>query len=128
MGKYVERAKALRADTAHHYNCAQAVLLAFQDVTGLSEEQSLKVAADFGGGLKHGDTCGAICGGLMVLGFLGKEDHPTVARLFDAIAGQNEGCTTCRELVALNASKGLPKKPHCDGMVCMIAELIEKMM
>ena len=33
-------------------NCGQAVLLAFTDVTGLTEQQSMAVASGFGGGLR----------------------------------------------------------------------------
>ena len=44
-------------------NCGQAVLLAFTDVTGLTEQQSMAVASGFGGGLRCGGVCGvAFCG------------------------------------------------------------------
>ena len=33
------------------YNCAQAVTVAFCDVTGLSEEFSARLASSFGGGM-----------------------------------------------------------------------------
>ena len=31
------------------YNCTQAVVLAFADLTGMREEQLLKIASSFGG-------------------------------------------------------------------------------
>ena len=33
------------------YNCAQAVLLAFEDVTGLDTETAAKLSSSFGGGM-----------------------------------------------------------------------------
>ena len=35
---YVEKARALRADPAVHYNCCQAVLVTFADRLGLTPE------------------------------------------------------------------------------------------
>ena len=127
MSKHLELAQSYRNDTNIHYNCAQSVLMAFKDVTGLSDEASFKVAADFGGGLKHGNTCGAITGGLMVLGFLGYEDHETVAKLFDLVANEHDGCTDCADLIRINSEKGLPKKPHCDKLVYDVVEFIDKL-
>ena len=37
---YVEKARALRADPAVHYNCCQAVLVTFADRLGLTPEQA----------------------------------------------------------------------------------------
>jgi C_GCAxxG_C_C family probable redox protein len=51
------------------FNCSQSVLTVFSSEYGLSENDSLKVACAFGGGmgrLQH--TCGAVTGALMVLG------------------------------------------------------------
>ena len=50
------------------FNCAQAVLAAFAEGFGLSEEMALKVATQFGGGARKGEMCGAVSGALMVLG------------------------------------------------------------
>ena len=53
------------------YNCAQAVFVAFSDVTGLSEEQAFAVATSFGGGMGHtGEACGAVTGMYMAVGAL----------------------------------------------------------
>lgn len=125
MSKHLELAKQFRNDTNIHYNCAQSVLMSFKDVTGLQDEAAFKVAADFGGGLKHGNTCGAITGGLMVLGFLGFEDHETVAKLFDVVSSTNDGYTDCKDLIRINQEKGLPKKPHCDKLVYDVVEFID---
>ena len=58
-----------RAETYHNqgFNCCQAVIAAFSDVTGLSEAQSLAVGGGFGGGMRCGEICGAVSGAVMVL-------------------------------------------------------------
>ena len=48
-------------------NCAQAVLLTFQDVTGLDPTLAAKLSAPFGGGMgRQREVCGAVSGMLMV--------------------------------------------------------------
>ena len=45
-----------RANSYHDrgFNCSQSVLAAFTDVTGLSEEESFRIAAGFGRGALEG--------------------------------------------------------------------------
>jgi len=51
------------------YNCAQSVLYAFCDELGLDKELALKLATGFGGGMGHlQEVCGAVTGGILVLG------------------------------------------------------------
>lgn len=53
------------------YNCSQSVLLAFQDITGLSVEQSALISSSFGGGMgKLREVCGAVSGMFMVAGLV----------------------------------------------------------
>ena len=53
------------------YNCAQAVAVAFCDVTGLEESFAAKMASSFGGGMgRMREVCGAVSGMLMVAGLL----------------------------------------------------------
>ncbi len=52
------------------YNCCQAIVAAFSDMTGLTEEQSFAVGGGFGRGLRCGEVCGAISGAIMVLGMV----------------------------------------------------------
>lgn len=49
-------------------NCAQCVLKACADHTGLDDETAFAVANGFGGGLRSGEVCGAISGGVMAIG------------------------------------------------------------
>lgn len=52
------------------FHCSQAVLAAFADDCGLTEEQALRLGACFGSGMRKGEVCGACTGALMVLGSL----------------------------------------------------------
>ena len=53
------------------YNCAQSVVVAFSDLTGLDESFSAKMASSFGGGMgRMREVCGAVSGMLMVAGIL----------------------------------------------------------
>jgi C_GCAxxG_C_C family probable redox protein len=53
------------------YNCSQAVLLAFSDLTGLDETVAMKMASSFGGGMgRLREVCGTVSASLMVLGIL----------------------------------------------------------
>ena len=40
------------------FNCAQSVLAALQEETGLDESTAKRVAAGFGGGVRCGEICG----------------------------------------------------------------------
>ena len=59
------------------YNCAQAVAVAFCDLTGLTEKQAARIASGFGGGMgRMREVCGAVSGMFMVLGLLYGYDDP----------------------------------------------------
>ena len=51
------------------FNCSQAVLTVFGSEYGISENDCLKIACAFGGGMgRQQHTCGAVTGAQMVLG------------------------------------------------------------
>ena len=53
------------------YNCAQATLCAFADIIPVDEAKLRLVASCFGGGMSGTrETCGAVTGMLMALGFI----------------------------------------------------------
>jgi C_GCAxxG_C_C family probable redox protein len=55
------------------YNCAQAVL---QATTGRSDPELLAMAEAFGSGIgESGCLCGAVTGGVMALGLMGRGDR-----------------------------------------------------
>jgi len=63
-----------RSDIAINYfnggcNCAQAVLSALKDYTGLDIETSQNISAGFGGGIGNANSiCGAVSGTIMAIG------------------------------------------------------------
>lgn len=115
--KIMAKAEALRARTDIHFNCAQSVLVPFAEAIGLTEEAAFAIAAHFGSGMRMGATCGAVAGGLMVLGAAGLDDPSVAAAFTKKIRENHGGLLDCRDLLRVNAEKGGEKKPHCDAMV-----------
>ena len=97
------------------FNCAQSVLSTFSVRYGLDVDQALRVAGGFGGGMARlGETCGAVTGGMMVIGLLygktrqeddaAKEKTYRMVRQFvDQFTARN-GSILCRELVGCDLS------------------------
>ena len=93
------------------YNCAQSVLLAFGDVTGLDENTAAMISSSFGGGLgRLREVCGAVSGAAMVLGLVRgysdpddredkKEHYHRVQEFAERFKEQN-GSIICRELLS----------------------------
>jgi hypothetical protein len=125
MSKYLDRARELRAIVTPHYNCGQSVVIPFAADAGLTEAQALGICANFGGGLKRGSACGAITGGLVVLGLFGI-DNP--AEYYRRLREQHEGMLDCAELLRKNKELGREKKPHCDALVYECVELVESIL
>ena len=65
MNKIV-KCKAARDYHTHGCNCAQSILAAFHEDMGFTEDQCMALAGGMGGG----SICGAISGGILVLGML----------------------------------------------------------
>ena len=109
------------------YSCAQAVLLAFSDLTGLDEKTALLISSSFGGGMgRMRETCGAFCGVIMVAGLLygyteprdfekKSELYKRVQELAAAFRELN-GSIICREMLgAAGADKNpTPEKRTAD--------------
>lgn len=125
MSKYLEKAKELRAIVTPHYNCGQSVVLPFAAEAGLTEAQALGICANFGGGLKRGAACGAITGGLVVLGLFGI-DNP--AEYYQALRASHDGMLECAELLRRNQELGGERKPHCDAIVFECVRLVEQLL
>ena len=125
MSKYLDRAKELRAIVTPHYNCGQSVVLPFAEDIGLTKEQVMGICANFGGGLKRGAACGAITGGLVVLGLFGIDNPAEYHRI---LRENHEGLLDCADLLQKNKERGGERKPHCDGMVFECVTLVEKLL
>lgn len=114
MTDHSEKARALFLEG---YNCAQAVLCAFDDLTGLDRETSARLASSFGGGMgRMREVCGTVSGALLVLGQLcgyadpkdpkAKTDHYHLVQEFARRFREINGTIICRELL-----KGVRTKP-----------------
>lgn len=100
------------------FNCAQAVAVAFTDVTGMDKQEVARLAAPFGGGMgRMREVCGAVSGMLMVLGILygydnsdadskKKELYKQVQELAEQFREEN-GSIICREIL-----KNPPSDPN----------------
>jgi C_GCAxxG_C_C family probable redox protein len=94
------------------FNCAQAVLAAFAPKHGLSREHALKVACAFGSGMMRGGACGAVTGGLMVLGLAhgrcraddmaARSKTYALAQAFQERFEKTHGACDCAELLGLD--------------------------
>lgn len=128
MSKYLERAKEIRAIAEPHHNCAQSVLMAFNQLHKLDDDTAWKLAAAFGGGMKCGITCGVITGGLMVLGLEGVDDPSITQKLVKDFRALHSDMIDCADLLRANAAAGGTRKPHCDALVYEMVEYVEKVL
>ena len=126
------------------YNCAQAITVAFSDITGLDKDFSARMASSFGGGMgRMREVCGAVSGMLMVAGILygydangddtAKKAHYT---LVQALAGQfrdEVGSIICREILQNPPSDPNPtprtaefyQKRPCTRIVMVAARILD---
>ena len=130
------------------YNCSQAVLLAFEDLTGLEKKTAAMLSSSFGGGLgRMREVCGAVSGAVMVLGlFKGYSDpkshsekvaHYRLIQDFAARFKKKNGSIICRDLLNGVAKEGLipeertkefyQKRP-CPALVRQAAEIVDEML
>ena len=127
------------------YNCAQAVMVAFCDLTGLEEDFSARMASSFGGGMgRMREVCGAVSGMLMVAGLLygydtpgddeSKKAHYTRVQYLSGKFREQIGSIVCREIL-----KNPPSDPNpsprtaeyyaqrpCARMVLLAAQLLDE--
>ncbi len=114
----IDHARVARRLFNGGYNCAQAVLLAFSDKTGLDNGMAMKLSSSFGGGMgRMREVCGAVSGMLMVLGLLhgydanaptANEDKKKHYAHIQELAGRfrtQVGSIVCRELLEGHIAK-----------------------
>lgn len=130
------------------YNCSQAVVLAFSDMTGFDEKPLAMLSQPFGGGMGGmREVCGTVSGMWIVLGALFGDSEPKnpkkrnelyarvreLAKKFE----EDNGSIICRELLGLvplgsgkNAVGGIPvihrEKRPCPELVKYAADLLEE--
>ena len=127
-------------------NCAQAVVLAFSDLTGLDKTTSMKLASSFGGGIgRLREVCGAVSGMMMVLGLLygyeengekdiNKKEHYKAVQQLAADFSSRNGSIVCRDILKNPPSDPNPsprseeyyKHRPCASMVVYAARLLDQ--
>ncbi len=132
-------ALAARALELHgcNCNCAQSVACSLAPFVGADEDVCFHAAEGFGAGMGGlTETCGALSGGIMILGFAMSNgiDEPTnkaatyrlVRQLLERFREQN-GATTCADLKG--ATTGTPLR-SCNGCIedalAITADLLEE--
>jgi len=128
------------------FNCSQAIVRTYGPDYGLSPLDSLRVSCGFGGGMRRGDTCGAVTGALMVLGLrCGPRDTSDTAAKTEVYSRVVTFCSSfesrcgsryCRDLLGCDIStpQGMEHarannlfKTVCPKMVQAAAEILEEM-
>ncbi len=126
------------------YNCAQSVVVAYCDLTGMTPEYAARLASSFGGGMgRMREVCGAVSGMLLVAGLLYGYDQPgdDAAKkahytLVQALAGQfraQTGSIVCREILKNPPSDPNPtprtaefyRKRPCTRMVMLAGQILD---
>jgi C_GCAxxG_C_C family probable redox protein len=103
------------------------VLAAFPEECGITEEQAYRLGQNFGSGMKLGSACGALVGGLMVLGMAGAGD--SAARTLSQRFQSAHGCINCPDLLRKGAEAGnFNKKAHCDGLVYEVIQIVQELL
>lgn len=126
-------------------NCAQAVLVAFCDVTGLEPEFAARLSCGFGGGISRmREVCGAVSGMVMAADLLygyaepgeadgaKREHYHRIQTLCDRFREQ-AGSITCREILDNPPSDPNPsprtaeyyKARPCTRMVMLAAQILD---
>lgn len=106
------------------YNCSQAVFCAYSDIYDIPEELALKLSASFGGGIgRTRETCGAVCGMVMLEGLESgqtkenddeqkQNNYKQTQQLIEQFRAEN-GSSICKELLGLR--KDAPIVPAPDS-------------
>jgi C_GCAxxG_C_C family probable redox protein len=95
------------------YNCAQSILLAMGETLGFGDDFTPRIAGGLGGGIGHeGELCGALTGGVLILGLCFSSNDPKdktakqmaydrSSELMRRFAMTN-GAKRCRDLTGVN--------------------------
>jgi C_GCAxxG_C_C family probable redox protein len=128
------------------YNCTQSIVYAFADIFGIEKNLALKIACGFGAGMgRKGEVCGAVSGGIMVIGLKygrGEKDdrkvtdatYQKVRELLDSFADK-QGTFICRklldgcELTTEEGQKQFKDRDYlhkiCKPCVCNVADILD---
>ena len=120
------------------YTCAQSVVLAFADLTGVDGAVLERLSAPFGGGMgRLREVCGAVSGMAMLLGLsrqwdtLDKEEKEELYAKERELAEkfrEKAESIVCRDLVAAHPHGDTHNsmKPYCKSLVGLAASIVEE--
>lgn len=114
-------------------NCAQAVLGAFSDELGLSQEQAMRVSFCFYSGMRKAEVCGACSGALMVLGLrYGEANNAETKGRINKVTNDfldrfktANGSYICKEILGYDIS--IPKEAECARDCGLFTDVCPKM-
>ena len=115
-GMTIEARKEYAAKRKKEMNCCQAVLVAFADRLGKSEDELLRLGSGFGSGMATMEgTCGALVGAIMVSSLLSpdgeaRNNSRAIMSRFKELCG---GATICRDLKGIETGKMLCSCEDC---------------
>ena len=129
----LERCRAAKAYHDRGFNCGQSVMEAFRDMTGLTEDQSRRIATGLGGGFRCGGICGAASGAVLVLGMMYPHNEEDMAQkaataklvkeFIARFKAQFNGLLNCEDLLPAKGLQGVPEveqvsaSKHCEAMI-----------
>ncbi len=106
------------------YNCAQSVLLANEEHSGLDRKTAASITAGLGGGAGCRELCGAITGAIITTGLkIGAENRPAVNTIDKEIVAafrEKFGAVRCADLKAA--------KIPCDELIAFAAEKTDEIL
>lgn len=126
-------------------NCSQAVFCAFEDLTGIDHETSLKLSSGFGGGMgRLREVCGAVSGMVLAADMLygytdvsdptKKSEHYKLVQALCKQFSDETGSVVCRELLGLNEASEPYSPPRteefyntrpCPKLITLAAGILE---
>ena len=143
MGKVDEAVECFCRGAA----CSQAIVATYGEALGLSPELGLKLASGFAGGMRLGETCGAVTGAFMILGLKyagpncetldGRTDVYEAMQDFVAEFKRCNQTIVCKDLLGCDAGTpaGSAKATQeglfrtiCPRLVRNAAEILERML
>jgi len=129
-----------------HYNCAESVILAGQELLGANRRIPFSVGTTLGAGIaRQGMMCGAITGALILVGLAHGRSSPQEKDMYEramVTAGEilerfrrEHGSLACRELVGLDLNDPSERqrfnddperRERCKSFVKTAARLLEQ--
>ena len=123
----METRKKLAAEkkASGKYNCAQAVLCTYSDLTRLDEETSKNLCNSFAAGMGNMEgTCGALVGAGIVLGMVTKDKVKSMKGMKTMMGKFQERnhATQCKILKGVETKQVLRECPLCVADACEFLE------